>query len=420
MEKKLFYGWYIVATAFWANFMSTGTSFYIFNAFMEPLCEIRHWDRTEINLALATGSLFAMFSQLPLGALVMRIGPRIPMFIGPLVAGLSFIFLGRVEAHWLFYFLFIMVYTANASYGGIVAASAVNNWFVLKKGKALGISQAGISTSGAILPFLAMLVLIRSDLQTAFLGVGLLMMSVGPICLMVVRNWPEDLGLAPDGEESIHSRKIKKEDAHHQDEKARGDNCNTSWPPSLLIRTPAFWKIGIAFAMVLISIVGVMSQLKPRFSDMGFSDATAMGLMAATAALGAAGKYIWGSLCDRFDVKNVVSALMASTAAGLAVNLLEPSIWSLFLFVVVFGFSMGGVMSTFPISVAEIFGRESFPAVFRFVALFQMIQMLGYIISGLSRDNLGSYSGAYVVFIALAFGASLLMLTVKRPLPSQG
>ncbi|MFH1134771.1 MAG: MFS transporter [Pseudomonadota bacterium] len=415
MKKKVFYGWYIVALAFVANFMSTGASFYIFNAFMEPLCSARGWDRTGINLGLAMGALCGMFSQLPFGALVMKVGPRVMMLIGPLISGTIFILLGRVESLWQFFLFYILLYVSNASFGGIVAASAVNNWFILKKGKALGISQAGISTSGAILPYAAMLVLLKSDLQTAFLVIGVMIMSIGPFCWLVIRNWPEDLGLVPDGLERARARIVPPGPGVDGPGRRRVVSSRNPWPFARLVRTPAFWKIGLAFALVLIGTVGVMSQLKPRFSDLGFSDAAAMGLMAATAALGAAGKFIWGTLCDRFDSIKVVAALMFATAVGLVLNLLEPTTLTLALFVIIYGFAMGGVMSTYPIIVAQLFGRESFAAVFRFVALFQMLQMLGYIIAGLSRDHFGSYDGAYIVFIVLSILATLLTLTIKRP-----
>jgi MFS transporter, OFA family, oxalate/formate antiporter len=49
------YGWYIVLVAFLANFTSVGTTFYIFNAFMEPLCRAHGWTRTDINAAIVLG-----------------------------------------------------------------------------------------------------------------------------------------------------------------------------------------------------------------------------------------------------------------------------------------------------------------------------------------------------------------------------
>ena len=82
-EGRIYYGWFIVMTAFIANFMAIGTSYYIMNAFMEPLCEMHGWSRTDINIALMLGMLTSFASQFLCGTLVMRIGPRKLMLVGP-------------------------------------------------------------------------------------------------------------------------------------------------------------------------------------------------------------------------------------------------------------------------------------------------------------------------------------------------
>ena len=189
----------------------------------------------------------------------------------------------------------------------------------------------------------------------------------------------------------------------------------TTWTLSSLIRTGAFWKIGLGFAIVLAGVSGVMAQLKPRFSDIGFDDITAMIMMSATAFLGALGKYAWGMLCDRFDSRYVVATLIIASGLGLLLSLFHGSLVALILFIIIFGFAMGGVMSTYPIIVADLFGRESFPTVLRFISLFLILELVGLIIAGQSFDRLGSYDPAYVLFIAFDIISALLILSVKRP-----
>ena len=120
----------------------------------------------------------------------------------------------------------------------------------------------------------------------------------------------------------------------------------------------------------MMGVVGVMVQLKPRFSDMGFSDKTAMTMMALTALLGGAGKYIWGRLCDRFDERKVVAGLVLFQVAGFLLISLTKSIFTLALFIFLFGLGMGGALSTFPIIVASFFGRENFAQVLKYLAIF--------------------------------------------------
>ena len=187
------------------------------------------------------------------------------------------------------------------------------------------------------------------------------------------------------------------------------------WTLGRLIRVPAFWQLGLAYTMVMMGVVGVMSQLKPRFVDVGFSDTTAMTLMAVTALFGAVGKYSWGMLCDFVNPTRVVSVIMVANGIGLIAALAANSAVAVGVFIFLFGFAMGGVMATYPIIVGELFGRESFASVFRFMAVFLVAQLAGYIIAGLSFDLSGSYNTAYILFLVLDIIAAVIVLSVKRP-----
>ncbi|MBU0995666.1 MAG: MFS transporter [Proteobacteria bacterium] len=407
----IFYGWYIAFLAFLANFMSVGTGFYIFNAFMEPLSTARGWSRTDINIALVIGMFFGIFSQLIYGTLVMRVGPRILMFLGPFIAGTAFIFLFRAEELWVFYIWCAILFLGNAAYGGIVANTVVSNWFEEKRGRALGLATSGVSLSGAVLPFIAMMIIMKTGLSQAAIQIGLIISLLGPAAWLVVRNWPEDYGLAPDGLRSLPGK--DRPSAHPDDKNKEADTF--VWTLGKLVRTGTFWKLGVSYGLSMIGIVGVMTQLKPRFVDEGFGDMTGMALMAATALVGALGKFFWGVLCDRYESRRIVSFLFAMNAVGLAFSLIHGQMIALTLFIILFGFAMGGVMSTYPIIIADLFGRKSFPFVTKFVSLFFLLQLSGYVISGQSFDNTGSYDMAYKIYTFLFLVSALLVYSLKRP-----
>jgi len=411
--STMYYGWYIVLIAFVANFMSVGTSFYIFNAFMEPLSATYGWSRTALNIALLLGMLAGFVGQFISGTLVMRTGPRVLMLIAPILSGFACILLGRTHVLWQFYLLYVLLSLGSMTYGGLVANTAVNNWFIRKKGKALGFASAGISFSGVVLPFLAMMIILHSNISGAFLWIGLCTMGVGPLSWLVVRDWPEQLGLVPDG---MLLEKLSGPGGPVQEEHLkRGAGREDPWTIRHLIGTGTFWKLGISFGLAMSSVGAIMSQLKPRFADVGFNDMAAMGMMAATACIGAIAKYVWGLLCDRFDPRRVFAVLVSMMALGLGLALIHDSLIALGLFIAVFGFSMGGVMSLFPIIVADLYGRESFPAVSRYLSIILIIEIFGFVIAGQSFDRTGSYDLAYVLFILFNLIALFLVLTMKRP-----
>lgn len=138
-----------------------------------------------------------------------------------------------------------------------------------------------------------------------------------------------------------------------------------------------------------------------------------MYLMSFTALAGAAGKYWWGALCDRVDPKKAVMAMFATAALGLAIGLAPGSRLTLPLFILIYGFSMGGVVSTGPIMIAHVFGGEFYASIARFVGVLINSSLLGYLTMGLSFSLTGSYNPAYAIFVVLYILAIWLIYSIK-------
>jgi nitrate/nitrite transporter NarK len=425
-EERVFYGWYVVGVAFLTNFMATGTGFYVFNALMNPLCDTRGWSRTEVNAAPAIGIGVGIVSAIVYGTLVTRMGPRLLMFVGSIVSGLAFAGLGLAGKIGHFYLACVLLFLGNSAMSGIVSNTAVSNWFVRKRGKALGLATSGVSLSGAVLPYLAMWILDAADLFSVFLWTGAITWMLAPIVWFAVKNRPEEWGMVPDGSSIECGHCTTGDSSGHVEGKASKSpvfdppddkDRRFLWTPQGVLRTQAFWTVGSAYALVMMGVVGVMFQLAPRFIDVGFDRRAAMGFLSLTALVGAFGKTAWGVFCDRYDPRRVVAGLMAMNGVGLCLALIPASFAAVAVFIVVFGFAMGGVMSTFPILIADLYGRESFASVARFMALFLLLQAVGYLLMGQSYDRTGSYNTAYTVFILLDIAAAGLILWVRRPEP---
>ena len=87
-----------------------------------------------------------------------------------------------------------------------------------------------------------------------------------------------------------------------------------------------------------------------------------------------------------------------------------------FVFVLLYGFCMGGVVATLPAIIARMFGVLSFPVIWGAVALFLVFQGMGHPLMGLSHDMMDSYIPAYGLFCIFYVIAALLVLSTKKPL----
>ena len=395
-----------MAVAHLANLLSTGTTFYIFNAFLLPLCEARGWTRAEVNAAPMLGFAVGLLAQFAYGSLFLRVGPRSLMALGSLVSSLAFIFLGRVSDLTAFYALYTLLYLGNGAMNGIVANTVVTNWFVAGRGRALGLATAGMSVSGVVLPYLAMLILESFSLEAAFLAIGILVAGLAPLAWWVVRISPESCGLLPDG--------LPAPPAVEPGYEGQAPPGVDQWTPRQVLGHGPFWIVGTVFSLAMMGAVGVAYQLAPRFQDLGLDGHQAMLLTACTAALATAGKFLWGWLCDLAEPRKVVAALLAAKALGLGLGLWPDSLVGMWHFIIIFGFAMGGVMSTFPIMAAHLFGRDGFWRVYRLLVFFLAFQGLGYLIMGQSFELTGSYDLAFICFMALDLVACLLALRLPR------
>lgn len=416
--ERPYYGWYIVGVAFMANFMSTGTSFYVFNAFLLPLCEARGWTRAEFNGAPMLGFFCGLLAQFSYGGLLGRIGLRPLMTIGPLVSSVAFIMLGRVESLWLFYFFYVLLQVGNSAMSGIVGNTAVSNWFEARRGLAIGIATMGISLSGVALPYLALRLIADQGIAAAALYIGLSILVVAPLAWAVVRTAPEECGLTLENGATGDGPPYLPMSGPHPDVPPGPD-----LDPRAVLARPDFWKLGLAYAMGLMGAMGVMFQIAPRFQDLGLSGPWAMALTAAMALLGTIGKLAWGMFCDWWRPLRVVCLLFLAKAVGMALGLMTGSALATGLFILIFGFAMGGVMSTYPILTAYLFGREGFTRVYRMLVLFLALQGFGYLVMGQSYTHTGSYDLAYACFLCLDLVAAGLILSLGRqhsPTPGAG
>ncbi|MBU2490404.1 MAG: MFS transporter, partial [Proteobacteria bacterium] len=347
-SSRVFYGWYVVLVAFAGNFLATGTHFYVFNAFMEPLELTRGFSRAQVNLGLALGGVVGLFAQLAHGSAVMRLGPRKYMTAGALCSAVVFAALGRVSSIHAFYGLYILLFVTNGAFCGIVANTAVNNWFVRKRGRAMGASVVGISLAGVVMPYAALALYRSLGLANAFLVLGLCMGALAPLAWLMVRDRPEGMGLLPDGGPPGPENNGEGESTAV----ARPDEA--LWPMARVVRTGAFWRVGIAYAASMAGVVGVMSQMAPRFMDQGLSPRMSMALLGVSAMAGALAKYGWGALCDAFGCRRVVGLLFLMNSLGLAAGLVAIGPAGALVFALVYGVAMGGVLGTLPIMVADL------------------------------------------------------------------
>ena len=149
--RRTFYGWRIVAVAFLTHCITTGIVFYSFGVFLSTLSEQFGWTRAQVSfgfsLVAMCGAVYSPF----VGRAIDRYGPRPSQLVGATCMALGFWLLRGIDTLLQFYVLMgLIVSLGSTALGPLPSNTAVSNWFVRRRGRALGFSTAGISMGGVI------------------------------------------------------------------------------------------------------------------------------------------------------------------------------------------------------------------------------------------------------------------------------
>ena len=438
IRPGLYYGWYIVAFAVVANFVSGN---YLFGVFLKPMTEELGWSRGAFSLAntlsvVATGS-----AGFIVGPLVDRYGGRWLVVGGAVIAGLALMSLSVVHDLWQFLglrgFLFAI---GGVGMGPLVINVVLAKWFVRQRGRAISLSAMGISAGGIVLAPLASLLTDSVGWRSAWLVFGALIWVVVIVpAAFIMKRQPEDIGLLPDGDTPESFADIMKRqpedigllpdgdtpESFAAARRGRGEMRSRSgaleqhWTRAEAVRTKQLWMLVLAYGLGGLPSTALMLHLIPFLQDNGFSAGVAALLFAVLQGASFISKPIWGYSLDRFEPRYLVASgwslkvvpllLLPAVAGGYGVT-------SLILLLAVYGTGVGCTLVGQEVIWAHYFGRRHIGAV-RSVALpFTLIfNAVGAWFAGRAWDVWGSYTEVFVLFASLSIVAIALVLLTSMP-----
>ena len=138
----------------------------------------------------------------------------------------------------------------------------------------------------------------------------------------------------------------------------------------------------------------------PFLRDRGVSATQASLVLGMTAGIGVAGKLGFGWLLDRFEQRRVIMWCFGMQALGLLCLMIPTSWLTLSMYVLVYGFAMGGNATMQATVLGECFGRLHYGTIAgRMNPLIVVIQAAGIPFAGAVRDALGTYMPALLVIL---------------------
>ena len=399
---SLFYGWFIVAAAVVLTGYNSAMFVYGLTAFMTPIAATSGWSYTQISLATSIRGLQIGILDPVAGFVVDRWPARRLMLFGTVVFAAGIVIVSRSSNLALFYVGFLTAGLGSAFCHNMVPMTVVARWFRKNIGKATGILYSGFSLGGLFVP------LIVKAIDTYGWQDVMLYMAFGALVLglplsLMFRNKPEDYGLLPDGEVSSDATETKLTDF--------GLTLRE------VVRTRAFWIIGIAGTLQITAVHAVTVHAVPSLTSAGFNRSAAAIGVTIFSLTGVPMRILYGVLADIFDKKYVYALSNAITTVSLVIfGLLDGNSFAMMAwFGVIYGLGVSGAMCVRVPITRDYFGVRNFGTIFGMLSIFTVIgSVAGAPIAAWVYDSSGTYFPIWYVYAGLTAAGMLLLLMLPR------
>ena len=419
IRPRYFYGWYIVGVGILVNIAATFAFSSTLSVFLKPITE-------ELNVSRGAFSLIRTF-EIGIAALIVpllgpwidRHGGRGVLVLGVLMEGTGLLLSSLVQSFWQFVLVRCsLVIAGEALLGSWVINVTIAQWFVRKRGRAMGMANLGTGLAKLSIPLIAasLFVLIGWRGTWAVFGIVAPLLVTAP-ALIFIRRRPEDMGLRPDGDPPHQkSHKSPETSAPPSTTQPRNLRPERSWTRAEAICAPTFWLLVVTFGIASVGIAGLNLHIFSYVTDIGYSPLIAASFMSTIALTQLGSTLVWGVFADRFDIRKVSCIQFLIQGIGLIMAISSRQIHFTYVGFFLYGTGLAGSFVLREVIWANFFGRTSLGTV-RGLSLFfsHLFAASGAPFFGFLHDRMGSYDLSFTIFSCALFTSAFLILLAAPP-----
>jgi len=402
-DRRIFYGWFIVAASGLVVFSSGPGQSYVFSIFIDSIIEDTGLSRPGVSLLyLASTGMSAVLVAI-VSRLADRHGPRIMLVAVGLGFGVACFGMATATNIVLFFIAFGALRALGQGSLSINAILLVNQWFVSKRGRAIALMGMGAVLSNAIFPPFARLLISSIGWREAYAVIGVVaIVLIVPVALLVVKDRPEDVGLHPDGSSRPPISETRQAMAGSQRE-TKVFSSLSFWLLALSLGTPGLVSTALVFHQTSI------------FEEKGLSATLAAGVFVIFAASSAVSSIIAGFAVDRIGPKVLYAFNMATLLVALILVVAVDSVFMAVVYVLVMGVSGGAHTIIQGVIWAHYYGRHGLGRIQGSAMTINFCaSAVGPLPLAIFHDLTGSYTLGMVVMMALPV-LSVLALVKAKP-----
>jgi len=412
----LHYGWLILAIAVLTVMGCLGLARFGYTMILPAMQADLGLSNTQTG-GLATGNFVGYLVLAVIGgAIASRYGARRVIGVSMLVAGVTMGLTGLSNG--FEGALFWRVLTGVGSGGSNVPVmSVLPAWFSSRRrglaaGMAVGGSGLALILTGLLVPRL--LERFGADgWRNSWLVLGLLVIGLGILAFVLLRDRPEEKNLRPIGAE------VQGPLPGPDSPPARGSIPRAASPLKWgrVYRSGVIWHLALVYIAFGFSYV-IYATFFAKYlqSEAGYTEEAAGNLWAIVGWLSIFSGLVWGALSDLIGRKIGLALVYLTQAVCFAVFALWRNPTGYTVSAVLFGLTGWSIPGIVAAACGDYVGPALAPAALGFVTLFFGIgQAVGPSVAGAFADATGSFGPAFLVAASVALLGSIGSLLLRRP-----
>ncbi len=407
-QNKLFYGW-VVAAAFLVIGIITYGSVFSFGVFFKSIESEFGLTRVVtsgvFSAKMALSSIFSIIG----GWVLDRHGPRIVALLIGLFTGLSLLLTSQANASWQLFITYSLLLSIGTGAIYIVTMATVSRWFDKKRGLALGIAGSGAGLGTVLIAPFATYLISSFGWRMAYIIIGLIAWLIVIPSSRLLKKDPYEIGALPDGKTS-GSAKTGIEESNKE-----GSTELTGFSLKQASRTSNFWLFGPIWLLYSFCYLFVLTHIVPHVTDIGISAMEAAAVLSLIGGSNIAGRLLMGRVSDSTGRKTIAITCALLVAGAMIWLIWSQDLWMLYLFGVVFGFSIGGLDPSVTALVGDTFGLRNIGIIMGTLNVAWGIgSAIGPAMGGLVFDVNNNYTIAFLAGALAMLTAALLIALLRR------
>ena len=362
-------------------------------------------NRTYLGLGFTVFILVQGLSGPLIAQIVTRKGARVAYITGAVIAGVVSVALALfLGSSTLFYILFFGVFLSFgcSTAGQIPGQSTLNQWFVVKRGKAISFMMMMAAIIAVFYPLLTNALINQFGWRVGFVLIACFALIGLCLAVFFVKNKPSDVGQLPDGGESASSANAGDAASGRRPKEkkvvARTYQAKEHKTVKQAVRTPAFWLIVFTAFTCFAHLNLNISQGSLFCVSQGHSlDLVSVALSWKT-AVGVVLLLGLSFLLDRIEpirihgIATLIGGIGALLAAFFGTNVVV-----LFVYYASVAIAYGTQTAAMPTELANMFGNTNYAKILGVVLpVVAVLASLVPTIAGAVYDTTGSYTPAFI------------------------